>query len=69
MTVIGDAISGLAKSVAGLKEHKSSHQAFIDGKLLAHTIKLQKEAGWRRYKVCLFGSSFMTLFLFFNSLQ
>lgn len=61
MTVISDAISGLAKSVAGVKEQKTSHQKFIEGKLLPHIIKIQKETGWRRYKVCFKSNLFVML--------
>jgi hypothetical protein len=50
-SVIGNAFSGLAKSVAGVRGTKSPHQQFIENKLLPHTIKLQKETAWRRYKV------------------
>ena len=50
--VIGNAFSGFAKSVTGInKEPKSSHQTFIETKLLPHTVKLQKETAWGRYKV------------------
>lgn len=51
MSLIGAAVSGLVRSAAGIKEQRTPHQEFIEDKLIPHTLKLQKEAGWRRYKV------------------
>jgi hypothetical protein len=49
MTVLSEALAGLSKTFSG--EPKSAHTVFIESQLLPAVLKLQKEIGWRRYKV------------------
>lgn len=50
MTVFQEALAGLSKTFSA-ESKKSSHAAFIESQLLPTVQKLQKEIGWRRYKV------------------
>jgi hypothetical protein len=47
MTIL-DALGVLTRKA----EPKSAHSVFIESQLLPIVVKVQKEIGWRRYKVC-----------------
>jgi hypothetical protein len=50
MSVFQDALAGLAKTFTG-DSKRNSHTAFIESQLLPAVQKVQKEIGWRKYKV------------------
>ena len=47
-------LSGIAKTLSGGEKRPTAHSQFVEGELIPAVQRLQKELGWRRYKVCIF---------------
>jgi len=45
--------AGIAQTLSGEKTEKSAHAVFVETQLIPAVQRLQKELGWRRYKVSL----------------
>ena len=46
-------LSGIAKTLSGGEKRPTAHSQFVEGELIPAVQRLQKELGWRRYKVCI----------------
>ena len=48
-------LSGIARTLSGegATEKPSAHNLFVEGQLIPAVQRVQKELGWRRYKVCI----------------